>query len=85
MKLVDEKQSVIADFQDRPNSENKIGVIEIMKLVVVDDAFLNDIVISRIAMLSEERRGLIAVPLAVDEAYGGMWDGQRIWVFAKWD
>ncbi len=72
MKLMDERKKIVADYQNRMYSGNKMGIIEIMNLVDVDDAFLDEIIVSGIAMLSEEKCSMTNVAANMSSASGGM-------------
>lgn len=72
MKLVDERKGIVADYQNRMYSGNKMGIMEIMNLVDVDDQLLDEIVVSGIAMLSEEKCSMTNVAANMSSAGGGM-------------
>ncbi|KAL6718727.1 hypothetical protein ACLMJK_002961 [Lecanora helva] len=55
MKLLDDKKRIVADYQNKMYTGDVMGVIEIMGLIDVDNALLDEIVVSCIAMLSEEK------------------------------
>lgn len=70
LKLVDRKGRIIADYQNRMYSGKTMGIIEITNLVDVDDAFLDEIVVSGMAMLSEEKTSMGNVAAAMSSAGG---------------
>ena len=72
MKLTDGKQNTIAEFQNMSQARSKIGAIVIMKVIAVDDIFLDEIVISAMAMLSDEKRKITYVDPSSEEVYGGL-------------
>ena len=72
MKLLDEKGNIVADYQNRMYTGSKMGIIQIMSLVDVDDVLLNEIVTSGIAMLSEEKCSMTNVAASMSAAGGGM-------------
>ena len=71
LKLVDDNNRIIADYVNKQFSGRKKGIIEIMSMVDVDDAFLDEIVVSGIAMLSEESTSMGAIASNMASA-GGM-------------
>ena len=72
MKLLDEKDNVVADYQNKMYTGKTMGVIEVMKLVDVDDLLLDEIVVSGVAMLSEEKCSMTNVAANMSAAGGGM-------------
>jgi len=72
MKLIDGKGKIVADYQNQQYSGKKMGIIEIMNLVDVDDEFLDEIVTSRLAMLSEQKTSMGATAANLSSAGGGM-------------
>ena len=72
MKLVDERGKTVADYVNKMYTGNKMGIIEIMNLVDVDDALLDEIIVSGIAMLSEEKCSMTNVAASMSSANGGM-------------
>jgi hypothetical protein len=72
LKLIDKKGKIVADYQNRQYSGKKMGIIEIMNLIDVDDEFLDEIVISGLAMLSEQKTSMGAMAASLSSAGGGM-------------
>ena len=72
MKLLDEKGNIVADYQNKMYSGKTMGIIQIMTLVDVDDSLLDEIVVSGIAMLSEEKCSMTNVAANISSAGGGM-------------
>lgn len=72
LKLIDERGNIIADYQNRQYSGKKMGIIEIMNLVDVDDEFLDEIVVSGLTMLSEQKTSMGATAANLSSAGGGM-------------
>ena len=72
MKLIDGKGKIVADYQNQQYSGKKMGIIEIMNLVDVDDEFLDEIVTSGLAMLSEQKTTMGATAANLLSAGGGM-------------
>ena len=70
MKLIDERKGIIADYQNKMYSGSTMGIIEIMSLIDVDDAFLDEIVVSGIAMLSEEKCSMTNIAANISSAGG---------------
>lgn len=62
----------MADYQNQQYSGKKMGIIEIMNLVDVDDEFLDEIVVSGLAMLSEQKTSMGAMAASISSAGGGM-------------
>ena len=71
LKLVDDENRIVADYINKQFTMRKKGIIEIMNLIDVDDAFLDEIVVSGIAMLSEESTSMGSVASSMACA-GGM-------------
>ena len=71
MKLVDEKGNIVADYVNKMYTGRNMGIIEIMNLLDVDDVLLDEIVVSGIAMLSEEKCSMTNVAASMSSS-GGM-------------
>ncbi len=72
LKMIDAKGKIVADYQNQQYSGKKMGIIEIMNLIDVDDEFLDEIVVSGLAMLSEQKTSMGAMAASISSAGGGM-------------
>ena len=72
MKLIDERKGIVADYLNKMFSGKTMGIIEVMSLMDVDDVLLDEIVVSGIAMLSEEKCSMTNIAANMSSASGGM-------------